>query len=39
MAWAMGTQMTPPEYQGEMMEIMRRLDYVELPNREGFAKL
>ena len=39
MAWAMGTQPVPQEYQGEMMEIMRRLDYVELPNREGFAKL
>lgn len=39
MAWAMGTQPVPPEFQGEMMEIMRRLDYVELPNREGFANL
>lgn len=39
MAWAIGTEPVPQEYQGEMMEIMRRLDYVELPNREGFAKL
>lgn len=39
MAWAMGTQPVPSEFQGEMMEIMRRLDYVELPGREGFANL
>ena len=39
MAWAMGTQPVPTEYQGEMMEIMRRLDYVELPNRKGFSNL
>ena len=39
MAWAMGTQPVPTEYQGEMMEIMRRLDYVELPSRKGFSNL
>ena len=39
MAWALGTQPIPPEFQGAMMETMRRLDYVDLPSREGFAKL
>lgn len=39
MAWALGTQAVPAEYEGAMMDAMRRLDYVDLPGREGFAKL
>lgn len=39
MAWAMGTQPVPTEFQGPMMETMRALDYVDLPTRKGFAKL
>ncbi len=31
MAWALGTQSVPPEYCGAMMDVMRKLDYVEIP--------
>lgn len=31
MAWALQTQPTPPRFQGEMMELMQQLDYVDIP--------
>ena len=31
MAWALGTQAVPPEYAGEAMALMQKLDYVEIP--------
>lgn len=31
MAWAMGVQPVPPEWQGPLMERMQRVDYVEIP--------
>ena len=31
MAWALGTLAVPDEYAGVQMELMRRLDYVEVP--------
>jgi antitoxin CptB len=31
MAWALGTQPIPEEFAGDQMELMRRLDYVEIP--------
>lgn len=31
MAWALQTQPTPPRFQGAMMELMQRLDYVDIP--------
>ncbi len=31
MAWALGTQIVPEKYQGAMMDVMRKLDYVEIP--------
>ncbi|MCX7282771.1 MAG: succinate dehydrogenase assembly factor 2 [Novosphingobium sp.] len=31
MAWALGTQSVPMKYQGAMMDVMRKLDYVEIP--------
>ena len=31
MAWALGTLDIPEEYRGDQMELMRRLDYVEIP--------
>lgn len=31
MAWALGTQSVPLEYAGPMMDVMRKLDYVEIP--------
>ena len=31
MAWALGTQDIPAEFRGRQMELMRRLDYVEIP--------
>jgi antitoxin CptB len=31
MAWALGTLSVPEEYAGAQMEIMRKLDYVEIP--------
>ena len=31
MAWALKTQPIPPEMQGERIEAMQRLDYVEIP--------
>ena len=31
MAWAMQTQPVPPEFQGPMIEIMQKLDYVDIP--------
>lgn len=30
MAWAMGTAPVPVEFAGEQMELMQRLDYVEI---------
>jgi antitoxin CptB len=30
MAWAIGTQEVPERFQGEMMEAMKRLDYIEI---------
>ena len=31
MAWALQTQSVPPEYAGEAMSLMQKLDYVEIP--------
>jgi len=31
MGWALGTLSIPPEYAGPMMDVMRKLDYVEIP--------
>ncbi|WP_234026853.1 succinate dehydrogenase assembly factor 2 [Erythrobacter sp. HKB08] len=31
MAWALKTQPTPERFQGEMIELMQKLDYVEIP--------
>lgn len=31
MAWALKTQPVPPKYDGQQMERMQRLDYVEMP--------
>ena len=31
MAWALGTQPIPDHVAGEQMELMRRLDYVDIP--------
>ena len=31
MAWALGTLAVPDAYAGAQMELMRRLDYVEIP--------
>ncbi|WP_226015636.1 succinate dehydrogenase assembly factor 2 [Novosphingobium sp. FKTRR1] len=31
MAWALGTQPVPPEYEGPQMARMRLLDYVDIP--------
>lgn len=31
MAWALGTQPTPESFAGPQMEVMKRLDYVEIP--------
>jgi antitoxin CptB len=31
MAWAIGSQPCPPRWEGEMMQAMRRLGYVPLP--------
>jgi len=31
MAWALGTLDIPDEYRGVQMELMRKLDYVEVP--------
>jgi antitoxin CptB len=31
MAWALGTLDIPDEYRGAQMELMRKLDYVEIP--------
>ena len=31
MAWALGTLDIPEEYRGAQMELMRKLDYVEIP--------
>lgn len=33
MAWAFGTAEPPAHYAGEMMERLRRLDYLKLPGR------
>ena len=30
MAWAMGTATVPSEFAGEQMDLMQRLDYVEI---------
>jgi antitoxin CptB len=31
MAWALGTQAIPEQFQGAQMDAMRKLDYVEIP--------
>ena len=31
MAWALGTLDVPEEYRGAQIELMRKLDYVEIP--------
>ena len=31
MAWALGTLSVPEEYAGTQMELMQKLDYVEIP--------
>ncbi|BEV00043.1 succinate dehydrogenase assembly factor 2 [Novosphingobium olei] len=31
MGWALGTLSVPEEYQGTMMDAMRKLDYVDIP--------
>ncbi|WP_454599141.1 FAD assembly factor SdhE [Qipengyuania sp. SM2507] len=31
MAWALGTQPIPPRFQGDLIERMMLLDYVEIP--------
>jgi antitoxin CptB len=31
MAWAIGTQPAPERYQGEMMHLLQRLDYIKHP--------
>ena len=31
MAWALKTQPVPDEFQGAQMELMQRLDYVDIP--------
>lgn len=31
MAWALKTQPVPPRFQGEQIELMQRLDYVDIP--------
>lgn len=31
MAWALGTQSIPEQFAGPQMELMRRLDYVDIP--------
>ena len=31
MGWALGTLSVPPEYAGPLMDRMRKLDYVEIP--------
>ena len=31
MAWALRTQETPPKYAGPHMELMQKLDYVDIP--------
>ena len=31
MAWALKTQATPPRFQGELIEKMQELDYVDIP--------
>ena len=30
MAWAIGTAQPPPRYEGEMMQAMRKLDYIPI---------
>jgi len=32
MAWALGTQEVPDRFQGAQMELMRKLDYVDIPS-------
>nr|WP_137678600.1 succinate dehydrogenase assembly factor 2 [Parerythrobacter lutipelagi] len=31
MAWALGTQPVPERFQSEQMELMKKLDYVNIP--------
>jgi antitoxin CptB len=31
MGWAMGTIPVPPEFQGSMMDALRKLDFVHIP--------
>jgi len=32
MAWALGTAEAPPQFQGQMLEALKRLDYIETPS-------
>ena len=36
MAWAFGTAMPPAEFQGPMIDLLKRLDFIVLP--EGLKK-
>ena len=31
MAWAIGTQPVPPEWEGPLMDAFRRLDFISIP--------
>jgi antitoxin CptB len=31
LAWALGTEPAPERYAGDLMSLMRKLDYVEIP--------
>ncbi len=31
MAWAIGTQPVPEAFQGELMNLMQKLDFIEIP--------
>lgn len=31
MAWAMGTQAVPEQFQGGMMDMLRKLDFIQIP--------
>lgn len=32
MAWALGTAEAPPQFQGPMLEALKKLDYIETPS-------
>ena len=31
MAWAIGTQPVPPDFEGKMMDLMQKLDFIKIP--------